>query len=244
MADPPQDDPAGVILLAGRRNYKQWAQAFQVLAQRANFWGLYTGEEKWKEYPSASYFYDKMQAAENCMMVRYWEQQQEFEILEYQEQRKRIKQAFDFLAATIEPFIRGGVYMYASPELSWNALLHQYDPPGRTPLQIANAKMTDLHLQYCQGMRDFLTQSFAIRAEIYRAGGFFNDQQLKLKILTSLTPEFSQLLVYDFQLQILTTITLETFAEYLLACEDQLPGHLIDLDENPTANVPESYPRH
>ncbi|EXJ65073.1 hypothetical protein A1O7_01413 [Cladophialophora yegresii CBS 114405] len=148
MSDPvAATDP--IVPLHGRSNYKTWAQEFEIAARRHGFWNLYTGTEQIKHVPNPSLYQAEVAKAKSGFWWKYWQEQYESDVWEWEEQCRKIDNAMTFLLENIHPRARAVVQQrtyglaltraHASPgrppSETWRAIRNLYD--GEVPPAVA-----------------------------------------------------------------------------------------------------------
>ena len=90
------------------------------------------------------------------------------------------------------------------------------------PQEIALHKFFDLQLKDCNNVMEFLDKLFLIREELINEGGSCTEENIKLKILTSLTPEYTPHVIQEISTVMVANGSVQDLAQYLLGCEQRV----------------------
>ena len=194
--------------LFGQSNYNIWAREFKVDARLRGVWKLFTGEENVLPKPNRRLYMpssvttpgastrsstDKEVAAQSDgdRETRARLQEYQFDLEDWRDNEKRVRLALALLSVSVHPTILNSLQEYDSPKEAWDWLKAQYKMSDKRALKITLAKIESLKLQFYNGIQAYINQHLLIQQEISDAGGTYNDNQLRAKLVRGLTPRYN-----------------------------------------------------
>src|SRR5450755_1179102 len=190
-----------VQLLKGQANIKSWKLNFRAVAEAKGLWEYFeTDQSKYAIEPVYANFVKPIpretrklasEESDSSSKDTYDKLSHKLALQKHEKYLKNNSKAWGLIKLSVEPSIREQADSYNTPKKYYDWIIDYFQPKDAVFQQLLFAEFDRLKLAKCIDMQDFISKITATAQRIKDCGGEIAESQVKAKMITGLTDEYS-----------------------------------------------------